>query len=290
MKNLTKKIIRYFSVGLIGSAALVLVIILIKQITLQNNISNNISKFVENQRDISYSEDITGKELDSLPEPVQRYAKQVMKMNTKDIKGVRFNLSGEVKLPERDDWLAIKGQQYVSALKPAFLWNIKANVNSFLWVEIQDRYESCGGNIDAKAYGILPMKSHHNVSELSKTQLVRWSSLLPMLPHSLVRHPNIEWIPVDENSSIARITDCDMTSDHIFNFDKDGSFIEMTSRDRYEFYQENGFVQTGSIIYRTKYKNIDGVSVPTYSTAIRIENGQNIDFLKETYSDIEFIR
>ena len=262
----------------------------ISRISITARIEKNMQIFIDSEQALPMP-NILPKVDKELPTPVQRYVKNILKNKNKfDMRGIRFDINGQVKLPGHTTWFDIHGKQYISSIKPTFFWNIFAKVNPILWVEIKDYYINCKGNINSKAFSFLPILSEHNIYELNKTQLVRWSSHLPLVPQAFVNNSHIKWIPVDDNHAIARIKDCKMISDHLFTFNAKGYVTKMVSKDRYEIYKGEGYKNTGSIIYRTNYKKIEGITIPINSEALRIENGKNILFLKETYSNIVIIR
>ncbi len=193
--------------------------------------------------------------------------------------------SGRLKLPGSDTWRDITGVQYVSAVRPAFLWNVRLSVGP-AWVDVQDRYEACTGHISTRGFGLLPLMSESGIDELSITQLVRWSGLAVMAPAALARNPAIEWHEIDANTARAVISDCGLTAQHIFHFDAAGHVIRTESADRYELFPGEGYKPTGSIMLRTDYTQIDGWPVPLGENVIRIEDGREVPFLETRFSNV----
>lgn len=223
-----------------------------------------------------------------LPEPVERL-RTTLSADPRPVKGITMSLVGRIKLPGSESWNDIEGRQYISATKPGFLWNVRMTIGP-LWVEIQDHYQNGKGRIYSRGFSILPLLDEQNIPELSITQLVRWSGLAAMVPQALIDNPNVEWSPIDAHSALAVVTDAGQTARHVFFFDDEGRVVRSESEDRYELYEGKGYQPTGSIMHRVDYQTIDGVPVPMTSRIIRIEEGNPIEFLHETFSDIEVIR
>ncbi len=225
---------------------------------------------------------------DDLPAPLQRLAAR-LSPEARAVIGVRMRLEGDILLPGTDTWRSIRGAQYISAVSPSFLWTIQADAGP-LWVDVTDHYTRCEGSILTRGYGLLPVMNERGVEELSITQMVRWSGLLAMVPQALLTHPAITWDPIDDTSARATIRDCDLVGRQVFHFDADGNVIRTESRDRYELFPGKGYLPTGSIMHRTAFEVIDGISIPTEATIIRIEDGTPVEFLRERFFDIETVR
>jgi hypothetical protein len=266
-------------------AILVIVIVAVSQWTLPGRMDGRINAIIEVDKGLPVIDsdvDVAG-----LPAPLQLYSATAL--GEEKVRGVAMRVKGRLKLPGTDEWLPIEGQQYISAIRPAFLWNMRATIGGPLWVDIQDHYESCSGQINSKAFSLYPILDERDIPELTVTQLARWSGLIVLVPPALVNNPHITWHPVDENSAIAQVRECDIMAEHLYVFDDKGLVIRSESSDRYELYEGRGYEKTGSIMHRTQYKIIDGMSIPSESSVIRIEDGVEIEFLNETFYDIRFV-
>lgn len=268
---------------------LAIAVLAISQWTLPNRMDGRINTIIEADKALPMpSSDV---DIASLPAPLQRYwAATVSEQNNSEVRGVTMRIGGRLKLPGTEEWLPIEGQQYISAVRPAFLWNVQATIGGPVWAEIQDHYESCTGTITSRGFSLYPRLNEKDIPELTVTQLARWSGLIVMVPSALVHNPHITWHPVDENSAIAEVRDCDVTTEHLFVFDEEGRVIRTESSDRYELYEDRGYEKTGSIMHRIDYQIIDGMSIPTESKLFRIEDGAEIEFLNETFYDIRFVK
>ncbi len=268
--------------------ALLIALLAISQWTLSDRMDSRIAAFVEADKAVPRPN--TDVDIADLPAPLQRYWATALGGQTHAVRGVVMHVDGRLKLPGTDEWLPITGQQYISALRPAFLWNIRATIYGPLWVDVQDHYGDCTGHINTKAFSLYPLLDEKNIPELTITQLSRWSGLIVMTPPALINNPYITWHPVDDNSAIAVIEDCDIRTEHLFTFDDEGLVVRVESADRYELYEGRGYEKIGSVMHRTEYRTIDGLSVPIKSSIIRIEDGVEIEFLNEIFTELRFVR
>lgn len=111
-------------------------------------------------------------ETTQLPAPVDRLCEKLMADPRGPVRGIAVNLTGLLRLPGSDQWHEIEGRQYISALRPAFLWDVCMKTGP-AWVEIIDQYQNGGGKILSKVFSLIPVLDEQNKPELSITQLVR---------------------------------------------------------------------------------------------------------------------
>jgi len=272
--------------GISGVVILTISIVLISDWMLMTRIDLRITEMIKSDREhpaISH----TNTSL-QLPAPVARL-RSILADDQRPVRGVKMSLTGRIKLPGSDSWNEIEGRQYVSAVQPKFLWNVRMQVGPG-WVEIEDAYQDGSGGILSRAFSILPLLNEKNIPELSITQLVRWSGLLTMISPALIDNPNITWTAIDGQSALATVKDGNISAEHIFFFDEQGRVTATESSDRYELYKGKGYQATESLMHRVNYKTIDGIPIPTSSKIIRIENGKPIEFLNEEFYDIVIVR
>ena len=81
--------------------------------------NNEVNELFAQSKSIS-DKTFSYKQLDSLPEPVQRYFKHVLKEGQTYISYVRLTHDGQFKIAEK--WVNIRGEQYFTTEKPGFIW------------------------------------------------------------------------------------------------------------------------------------------------------------------------
>jgi hypothetical protein len=105
-------------ISIIGLAALLLII---GKINLAYRFRNQVKRIFSESK-TNTQPPFAAKQLDSLPAPVQRYFKHVLKEGQPSISFVRLMHDGKFKSGLDKKWMNITGEQYFSTEKPAFIW------------------------------------------------------------------------------------------------------------------------------------------------------------------------
>lgn len=118
-------------------------------------------------------------------------------------------------------------------------------------------------------------------------QRCRCRARATLAPTALTTSPAITCEPIDSKTAAATITDCGLTARHVFHFDDEGRVIRSESNDRYELYPGEGYKATGLVMRRLDDREVEGYPIPLREEVIRIENGREVLFFEETFSEIE---
>lgn len=224
-----------------------------------------------------------------LPEPLQRYLRFAMPQ-PEPIKGMRMSLSGRVILPGKTESMPVTGTQYVSAEKPEFDWQVKADVNFLISAHIRDHYVEGKGSILSKANGIITLIDDADIPELNATQLARWSGLAVMAPPAMLLDRHFVWRQTGPDTVEATVEDGQVRIKHRFTFDRQGRMVRSESSDRWERY-DGQYKQTGSIMTRSEYVDVAGYRVPRRFSVTRIEpDGSKTEFWVGQFEEIEPVR
>jgi hypothetical protein len=126
------------------------------------------------------------------------------------------------------------------------------------------------------------------VRELNITTLLRWAGEAVMYPTALLPSQYVRWEPVDKNSAKLIITDGNTTGTYHVYFNEVGEIIRYESNDRYD--RINGtYHRVGSIAYRSHYREIEGIKVPTQFLDLRIlPDGTHQEFWKGKETAIQY--
>lgn len=277
-------LLRYAIIGLMALVAMIGAIWSFQGFMLPSRIEAGIAAQVARARGMPIPPSKPAERLPPALHPLVDEARQ-------PARGAVARISGRIKLPGTDVWRNFEGSEFVSAVEPIFEWNIRLDIAPGLWVHVVDRYQDGRGQISSKAFGLISLIDERTRDELALTQLVRWSGLAVMAPDALARLPHIDWKERDAGSASLQVTDRALSGAHRFYFDAAGHIARTESTDRFERYPDGIYRRTGSIMHRSDYRMVDGVSVPQAFSIIRIEpDGRPVEFLTGRYSDIRIIR
>ena len=140
----------------------------------------------ENSENIfSYSQ------LQSLPEPVQRYFRHVIKEGQPYVSYARLTHNGQFKTAPGKNWVNIKGEQYFTTVKPGFIW--KGSTSVFT---ANDQYISNRGKLTISLFSVFKIAGGEG-EKYDQGELLRWLAESVWFPTNLLPNENLQWKPVD---------------------------------------------------------------------------------------------
>lgn len=107
--------------SIIGTISLILII---ANLVYTHNLKQEINTLFTDSIQI-IDKKFTYAQLENLPDPVQRYFKNVLKENQPYISFVRLKHDGQFKTGIDKNWANIKGEQYFTTATPGFVWKGK---------------------------------------------------------------------------------------------------------------------------------------------------------------------
>jgi len=225
-------------------------------------------------------------DLEGLPEPVQRYFKYALKDGQEHIKFVRLKQIGEFRMKENQGWMPIKAEQYFTTENPAFIWQVKLTMASFIWIEGRDMYYKCKGNMLIKLLSIITVADAKG-SEMDISSLIRFLSEAPWFPTALLPSDYIEWKEIDSNSAQVVIKDNGYTASGIFTFNEKGEIIKFVTNDRYMEVDGKYFKEQWGGYYRN-YQEVDGMKIPIEAEVEWNLSDRDLQYVKLKITDIQY--
>ena len=149
------------------------------------------------------SPDVSGRvyheaQLAGLPAPVQRYFRHVLPDGQPYLRGLRLRHGGQFKTGLKKDWVAIRGEQYITADPPGFIW--QGTTRQFT---ARDEYVAGRGGLTVRLFGAVPIVRGHG-PHFDQGELLRWLAEAAWLPTALLPSQYLAWAAVDNHS--ARLT------------------------------------------------------------------------------------
>ncbi len=203
------------------------------------------SKSIEDQR-FSFSQ------IETLPTPVQRYFRLVLKEDQPYISYVRILHNGYFKTNLRKNWISIKGKQYFNIENPGFIWQ---GTTSFFTA--RDMYMNGEGSLVVSImslYNIIDSKG----PEFDQGELLRWLSESVWFPTNLLPSEKLAWTEMDDFSANLEFTYKDLKLKYIVTFNTKGEITELETKR----YMDKDHLETW-IAKISDYKNLNDISVPT---------------------------
>jgi hypothetical protein len=163
--------------------------------------------------------------LQDLPEPVQRYFKNVLEEGHPHVQFVELEQEGEFRMKPDSRWLRFTATQNFRTMPPGFLWNAHIRMAPLVDVRVVDMYRGGRGELLAKLAGMVTVAHESGGHELDTGELMRYLAEAVWFPTALLPSPHLKWEPVDANSATATLTDSGYEARLQFEFNDRGEII-----------------------------------------------------------------
>ena len=163
------------------------------------------------------------RELESLPAPVQRYFRAVLKDGQPLIAAVNIELAGTFNLSATgEQWKPFTSRQRVVTRRPGFLWDAEVSMLPGLTVRVVDGYIAGEGLLRAAVLGLFTVADLHGGGEIACGELMRFFGEMAWYPTALLPSQGVRWDALDDASANATIVDGPLTLTLLFRFNNAG--------------------------------------------------------------------
>ncbi len=219
------------------------------------------------------------KQLENLPEPVQKYFKYVLKDGQPYISYARIKHDGKFKSGFDKSWANIKGEQYATTEKPGFIWK-----GTTLMFTARDLFISDQGRL------VVSWLSVFNIADATgeqyyKGELIRWLGESLLYPTNLLPSEKLEWLPIDSHTAKLTFDYKGLSLFFKVTFNEMGAITEMET----ERFMDENIVETW-IIKATNYKPLNKVMIPAnFEVLWRLLEG-DFSYAKFNITEVEYDR
>ena len=173
------------------------------------------------------------KEIEGLPEPVQRFFKAVLQDGQAIVTKVELSQQGQFHMNETEDkWHKFTATQLVTTQRLGFDWDAKIEMIPFVNVFVHDTYLLEEGYLQASVLGLFTVAKMYNTPELNQGELLRFFAEAVWYPTALLPSQGVVWEAIDLHSSRATLTDAKTTASVVFQFDAEGLITSMRAEAR----------------------------------------------------------
>jgi uncharacterized protein DUF6920 len=203
------------------------------------------------------------RELDGLPDPVERYFRTALEEGRPMVAGARVRHEGTFNMGEgtENNWKRFTSDQVVVARRPGFDWNGLVAMAPGLPVRVHDAYVAGEGILHASLLGLVSVVDMRGRGEVAKGELMRFFAEAAWYPTALLPSQGVRWEAKDDRSAYATMEEGDIALTTLFTFDEQG-LIETVSA------EERGRAVGGEVVptpWRGRFWNYeerDGMRVP----------------------------
>ena len=216
-------------------------------------------------------------QLAGLPAPVQRYFRHVLTEGQPYLHGLRLRHGGQFKTDLKKDWIAIKGEQYITADPPAFIW--QGTTSQFI---VRDEYVAGRGSLTVRLLGAVPVVRGAGPA-YDQGELLRWLSEIPWLPTALLPGGQVAWTAIDDQSARLSLPHAGATVALVVRFNERDE-IEECATQRY-FGDDQLLPWVGRF---RRYQTRHGVLIPTEAEACWVVDGQHQPYARFVVRELEY--
>ncbi len=237
----------FILLAILGTIALIFII---GRIYLSNHF-NKEAKTLLAQPNPDRSRIFNLRQLDGLPEPVQRYFKHVLKIGQKYINQVGLTHGGQFKMGPDKAWLDIEGEQYFTTPKPGFIWK-----GSTRFFTAFDSYINESGRLVAWIFSFFKVADSKG-ENFNEGELQRWLAESVWFPTNLLPNQWLAWSAMGEKTAKLNFNYKDVSFSFTVLFNEIGEIVQMeTQRFMSEGKREAWLCQF------SEYHNRDGMVIP----------------------------
>ena len=174
------------------------------------------------------------KELEGLPDPVQRYFQVVLKEGQPIVAAVNLSQQGLFNMSEtKAKWSPFIATQVVTTQRPGFDWDARIQMAPAVSAFVHDAYVLGEGSLHASLLGLFTVANVRGTPEAAQGELLRYFAEMPWYPTALLPSQGVRWEAIDHTSARATLTDRETTVSLVFRFNAEGTIETMRADARY---------------------------------------------------------
>lgn len=173
--------------------------------------------------------------LDSLPAPVARYLRAVLRDGAPLARHVVIRHAGEFRADTAGGaWAPFRSVQHFTARTPGFVWDAQIRMAPFVDVNVRDELVAGSAAMRGKAAGFVTVVDVAGTPGLAAGALHRWLAEAAWFPTALLPSPFLHWVAVDDSTAAAVASAGETSVSLTFRFGPDSlvRFAETPGRAR----------------------------------------------------------
>ena len=174
------------------------------------------------------------KELEGLPDPVQRFFRVVLKEGQPIVAAVNLSQQGIFNMSETEaKWSPFTATQFVTTQRSGFDWDARIQMAPGVSAFVHDAYALGAGSLHASLLGLFTVADVRDTPAAAQGELLRFFAEMPWYPTALLPSQGVRWEAIDNTSARATLTDAPTTVSLVFRFNAEGTIETMRAEARY---------------------------------------------------------
>jgi hypothetical protein len=173
------------------------------------------------------------KELEGLPDPVQRFFQAVLKDGQPIVTAANLSQQGIFNMSETAaKWSPFTATQVVTTQRPGFDWDARIQMAPGVSAFVHDAYMLGGGSLHASLLGLFTVADVRDTPQAAQGELLRFFAEMPWYPTALLPSQGVRWEAIDNTSARATLNDAQTTVSLVFRFNAEGTIETMRAEAR----------------------------------------------------------
>lgn len=249
---------------------------------MKKRVKREVSVLFEREKKDAYiPRKVIEKELDGLPEPVQRYLRYAQIIGKEKVRTVRLKQKGFFRTKPDKKWMPLQAEEYYTVDPPAFLWYGRIRMFPLVTLAGIDKFYNGKGSLVIKLFSAFTVASSQG-EECDQAELVRYLNEMIWFPSAFLRD-NIQWEPIDSDSARATINVDGVTASADLYFNQKGQMTNFVA-ERYMGINGGAILKKWSTPFE-KYAEINGVMVPVKGEGVWKLSTGDFSYIKITGID-----
>ncbi len=272
----------------IGLVILVIIVILlvsfaISYITFGRKVAGEVEELFKKMKETK-PEVVAERDLEGLPQPVQRYLRYTQIIGKEKVRTVRLKQKGFIRTKEDQGWMSFSARQYYRADYPAFIWYGSVKLFSLPLMRVRDKFYEGKGNMLIR---LLPFITVADATgdEIDQGTLVRYLNEMMWFPTAYL-NDYIQWEPIDSGSAKATISWQGLSASALFYFDDKGALTNFVA-ERYMTVDDGYSLERWSTPI-TEYREINGMMLPTKGEGVWNLSSGDFSYIRVEITHIEY--
>ena len=231
--------------------------------------------------------------LDTLPAPVRRYFRAVLRDGQPLVRTARISQTGRFRTEASGDpaagWRPFEARQVFTAEPPGFVWDARVRMAPLASVRVRDGYVRGAATMRGAVLGLLPVVDEPDGADLRAGALQRYLAEAVWLPTALLPGPRLSWSPIDDAHARATLVDGSTTVSLDFEFGAGGEIAgsDTPARRRAETGKGRYVTQPWGGRYRA-YVDRGGMRVPLESEVYWVVGGREEPYYRGRNVEVEY--
>jgi hypothetical protein len=173
------------------------------------------------------------KEIEGLPDSVQRYFQAVLKDGQPIVAAVNLTQQGLFNMSEtKAKWSPFTATQFVTTQRPGFDWDARIQMAPGVSAFVHDAYALGEGSLHVSLLGLFTVADVRGTPQAAQGELLRFFAEMPWYPTALLPSQGVGWEAIDNTSARATMTDGATTVSLVFRFNAEGMIETMRAEAR----------------------------------------------------------